>query len=278
MDKILKSCLFTPATHPERFNKASEIHASLLLIDLEDAVAPKDKTLARQNAFAYLSQLHLSQTKVGLRINDLNTLDGLQDLVSLLSQEVYLDYLVVPKLASSETCFQLDKLLSHQKSDTRLIGLIETADGLSALPSLVNTTPRLVGLMLGAADLSADLGCNVASAAIDQARNQIVQVCAQSHRFAIDSPYFDIHNPEALLQETTRVHAFGFHGKAAIHPQQIEIINSVFTPTEAEIAYAKQVLIENEKGVGVINGKMIDEAIAKKARKILLSVDDEEMK
>lgn len=275
MDKILKSCLFTPATKPERFAKAFDVHASLLLIDLEDAVAPCDKSQARAKALAYLAEVHESPTKIGLRINDVNSLEGLQDLVALLLQPIHLDYLVIPKLASAEACLQLDKLLTHAKRDTQLIGLIETAAGLAALPSLVNTTPRLAGLMLGAADLSADLGCQVDSVAIDQARNQIVQICAQSNRFAIDSPYFDIQNDEGLRQETERVHDFGFHGKAAIHPKQIATINSVFTPTEAEVAYAKQVLIENEKGVGVINGKMIDEAIAKKARKILLSLDEE---
>lgn len=275
MDKILKSCLFTPATKPERFSKACEVHASLLLIDLEDAVAPDDKPQARATALAYLAQNHESNTKIGLRINDVNTLEGLQDLVALLQHAFYLDYLVIPKLASVETCTQLDKLLTHANHETKLIGLIETAAGLAALPALTNATPRLAGLMLGAADLSADLGCQLDAMVIDQARNQIVQTCATSNRLAIDSPYFDIKNDEGLRQETQRIHDFGFHGKAAIHPKQIPFINAVFTPTAEEVAYAKQVLIENEKGVGVINGKMIDEAIAKKARKIILSLDEE---
>lgn len=273
---LFKSCLFTPATHPERFKKAYEVGATLLLIDLEDSISPKDKAIALRNTLDYLYTKNEHEISIAIRVNDLNTRQGIEDVLSLLNHPGKFDFLLLPKFTSIDVCSWLDKLLTEAGMDVGIIGLIETATGVASLAKITQKPPRLKALMLGAADLSADLGCDTESAMIDQARNQLVQICAELNITAIDSPYFDIFNDEGLLEETRKVHRVGFYSKAAIHPRQISIINSVFTPTAQEIEYAKQVLEENEKGVGMINGKMIDEAIAKKARRILSLIDNNE--
>ena len=84
-----------------------------------------------------------------------------------------------------------------------------------------------------------------------------------------DSPYFDIADVNGLKRETEASAHLGFHGKCAIHPAQIATINQVLTPTEEEVAKARQVLVVNKQGVGSVDGKMVDEAIARKARLIL---------
>ena len=85
----------------------------------------------------------------------------------------------------------------------------------------------------------------------------------------IDSPFFDIHDSDGLSSEITRSHALGFASKAAIHPSQIGPINVALSPTPEAIARARAVLAENDKGVGVVDGQMVDEAIARQARRTL---------
>jgi (S)-citramalyl-CoA lyase len=88
---------------------------------------------------------------------------------------------------------------------------------------------------------------------------------------AIDAPYFDIHDTDGLQQEMARAVAFGFQAKAAIHPGQVAAINAALTPTPEAIEKARAVLAENAKGVGTVGGQMIDEAVARKARRTLVA-------
>jgi len=96
-----------------------------------------------------------------------------------------------------------------------------------------------------------------------------VHACALNGITPIDSPFFDVHDADGLKNETKDAAAFGFPAKAAIHPNQIKPINDVFTPTDDEIKHAQAVLEVNKKGVGVVDGQMVDEAVARKARRIL---------
>jgi (S)-citramalyl-CoA lyase len=93
--------------------------------------------------------------------------------------------------------------------------------------------------------------------------------CALHEVIPIDTPFFDIHDENGLRKETERAIAHGFTAKAAIHPNQIAIINAALTPTEAAVAKARAILAENTKGVGTVGGEMIDEAVARKARRVL---------
>jgi (S)-citramalyl-CoA lyase len=85
----------------------------------------------------------------------------------------------------------------------------------------------------------------------------------------VDSPFFDLADLEGLKKETTAARDLGFHGKAAIHPKQISVINDVFVPSDEEVAKARQILAVNQQGVGSVDHQMVDEAIARKARRTL---------
>jgi (S)-citramalyl-CoA lyase len=93
-----------------------------------------------------------------------------------------------------------------------------------------------------------------------------VQVASSAGIVAVDSPFFDIADLEGLKRETIAARDLGFHGKAAIHPRQISIINEIFVPSDEEIAKARQVLAVNQQGVGSVDHQMVDEAVARKAR------------
>ena len=270
----LRSWLFTPATKPDRFAKAAEVGADALVIDLEDAVAPPDKEKARATALDYLSKPANGGPARVLRINGLDTAFGLADLAALLASSAHPDMLLLPKTDSAAHLHILDSLLTKAKKDTRLVGLIESARGLSEVERIAAATPRLVALTVGAADLAADLGAQTAWEPLLNARSRVVAACALGGILPVDTPFFDIHNLDGLKQDVQRGTALGFTGKLAIHPTQIAPINEALTPTEDDVKKAHEILAENQKGVGVVGGQMIDEAVARKARRTLAAAGE----
>lgn len=262
-----RSWLFTPGTRPDRFARATEAGADVLIIDLEDAVAPDDKLRARDGALGHLSRPVGLPT--ALRLNGLDTHAGIADVDALLRSDAAPAYIVLPKTESAGHLQILDRLLTAAGRAARLIALIESARGLAGLDAIASATPRLAGLMLGAADLAADLGAAPTWPPLAHARARLVQACALAGIMPIDSPFFDLRDGDGLAGEVMAAAAFGFVAKAAIHPGQIQTINAAFTPTDAEIAHARAVLAANQGGIGVVDGRMVDEAVARRARRVL---------
>ncbi len=204
-----------------------------------------------------------------LRINGLDTRSGISDLDALLGSRAAPNFLVLPKTETAGHLQILDRLLTAAGGTIRLIGLIESARGLAAVEAIATATPRLVGLMMGAADMAADLGAATAWEPLAYARSRLIAACALADVTPIDSPFFDIHNEDGLKQEVAAVVALGFAAKAAIHPTQIGAINAALTPSAETVEKARAILAENAKGVGTVDGQMIDEAVARKARRTL---------
>ena len=267
--RSLKSLLFTPGTKSDHFDRAAGAHADALIIDLEDAVAPSAKKEAREASLRYLEVPSMNLPCV-LRINAPDTRVGLDDLQALLNSSAEPDYLILPKCDSSATIASIHNLLREAGKSTKIIALIETAKGVGALEDIVGGTIKPAALLFGAADMAADLGADTAWEPLLWVRSRIIQAAAVVTDIPVfDSPYFDIADLNGLKRETEASARLGFHGKCAIHPAQIAIINEVLTPTEEEVAKARQVLVVNRQGVGSVDGKMVDEAIARKARLIL---------
>src|SRR5271165_4040161 len=264
----VRSWLFTPGTRPERFVNAAEAGADVLLIDLEDAVAPRDKYAARTTALDYLAGPRAGTLRA-LRINGLDTLAGIADVDALLGSAASPDFLVLPKTETAGHLQILDRLLTAAGKAARLIGLIESARGLVAAEAIATATPRLTGLMFGAADMAADLGAATAWEPLAFARGRLIAACALAGITAIDAPFFDLRDEAGLKQEAAAAVAFGFAAKAAIHPAQIGAINAALTPSAEAVDKARAILGENAKGVGTVDGQMIDEAVARKARRTL---------
>ena len=265
----LKSWLFTPATKADRFGRAAEVHADALIIDLEDAVALSDKQKARTAALQYLEQPAGSRLPGALRINAPVTRAGIEDLHSLLESSAALDYIILPKCDSPAFISMVRVLLDQAGKKTEIIALIESAKGVEALPDIVKSDVKPVGLLFGAADMAADLGAKTTWETLFFVRSRILQVAASAGVVVVDSPFFDIADLEGLKRETKAAGDLGFHGKAAIHPKQISIINEVFTPSAEEVARARQILTVNQQGVGSVDHQMVDEAVARKARLVL---------
>lgn len=271
----IRSWLFTPATRPDRFPNAAANGADVLIIDLEDSVAAGDKMAARASALDFVPRLAwrpgaaAPSVICALRINGLDTRPGLADLYTLLGCAADPMYLVVPKIDSPGHLHIIDRLLASAGKSARLIAQIESAQGLAQAEAIAAATPRLAGLMFGTADMAADLGSDMTWNSLLYARSRVIAAAALRGLFAIDAPFFAIKDIPRLVTETANAVALGFSGKCAIHPSQVAVINAAWVPSGAEISNARAVLEENNKGVGVVNGIMVDEAVARRARRVL---------
>jgi (S)-citramalyl-CoA lyase len=227
---------------------------------------------ARNTALDYLTGNPSDGTLHALRINGLDTRTGISDLDALLGSQAAPDFLVLPKTETVGHLEILDRLLTAAGKATRLIGLIESARGLAAVEAIATATPRLAGLMLGAADMAADLGATIAwKPLLTLVSGRLITACAVTGVMPVDSPFFDLHDESGLKQEVAAAVALGFPAKAAIHPAQIDPINAALTPSAEAVERARKILAENVKGVGTVEGQMVDEAVARRARHTLVS-------
>jgi (S)-citramalyl-CoA lyase len=265
-----RSWLFTPATKPERFDRAAGAGADALIIDLEDAVAPADKASARQAALDWLAVPGQGDGILrAVRINQPGTPWGLEDLLGLVRSAAKPDVVVVPKTESADVLRLVDRLFVEAGKEIQLVALLESARGVAEAASIAQATPRLGALFFGAADHAADLGAECAWEPMLHARSSVINAAALAGLATIDSPFFAITDDDGLRREVAAVVRLGFTAKAAIHPRQVAPINEALTPSAEQVAEARLILEENAKGVGVVGGRMIDEAVARKARRIL---------
>lgn len=261
------SWLFVPGARPDRFQRALESGADGVMIDLEDAVAPGDKIAARAHAAAFLQE-HSGGGLVAVRINPLATQWGPDDL-NALSAVPGLAAIVLPKAESGAQIAAVSSALESGGANTGVIALVETARGVAQVETIADAGGRLSGLMFGAADYAADLGVEAAALNADYARARIVNAAAAAGAAAIDAPFFDIRDMPGLQRECRHARSLGFQAKAAIHPGQVPTIVETFAPGAAEIDRARRILDSLQNGVAVVDGKMIDEAMARWAKRIL---------
>jgi (S)-citramalyl-CoA lyase len=264
-----RSWLFTPATKPERFVKAKEAGADVQIIDLEDSVSPAEKDCARRSAFDYLAERNPNGSLEALRVNAMHTQWGLSDLEALVQHEVEPEFVIIPKVESPNEITLVAMLLGGCGKSTTIVAMIESARAIAGVEQIVESNPRLSHLLFGSADLAAELKAENTWEALLYSRSRTVAGAALADLPVIDAPTFDLSSDDPLKADLRRVRALGFAGKAAIHPKQVAAINQFFTPSLEEITTAKHILEENLKGAGTVDGKMVDEAVARRARQVV---------
>jgi (S)-citramalyl-CoA lyase len=265
---LRRSWLFTPGTRADRFDRAAASGADVLIIDLEDAVAPAEKPAARTSAIQFCRE-RSGTIQHAIRVNAIDSRAGLADIEALLGHARALDFVILPKVESAAHLRILDALLTEAGLPARLVALVETARGVAAVEDIAAATARLAGVMFGAADFAADLGASADWAALLYARGKLVTACAMAGIAAIDAPFFAIDDAGGLREEAAAAAALGFAGKAAIHPAQVAAINAGFTPSAGALETARRILAACETGVGQVDGRMVDAAMARQARRIL---------
>ncbi|MGP1353645.1 MAG: HpcH/HpaI aldolase/citrate lyase family protein [Parasphingopyxis sp.] len=263
----LNSILFVPGSRADRFAKAAESGADLICIDLEDAVAPGDKDAAREAAIGSLDTL--DPEGVAIRINGLKTAAGLRDLLALRDAETKPRLVFIPMVESAAEPEIASAVLGAGAPG--LVPLIETVKGLRAGDGIA-AAPGVAAMMFGGGDFSAELGTDLAWEPLLAARGAFVMSAAAARIPAIDVPFIALDDDIGLEAEVRRAKALGFAAKAAIHPKQVETINSVMRPTEEELAEARAALDAYAAAGGKVirhNGKMLEAPVIRRFEAML---------
>ena len=268
-----RSLLFTPGDELEMMRKSLSMAADVIIFDLEDAVSQANKKIARETVPTALEESTDSTPDVWVRINPLDV-GGDEDVAALADADVTPNSVLVPMI---ETVDQLDAVADRFEEtglESGVIALVETATGLTAVEDLA-AHPAVSGVVFGAEDFTADMGIIELEDKryLDHARSRIAVAGAAADVVAIDTVYTDLGNTEGLRADAETALTFGFDGKAAIQPSQIEVIHEVFTPSEEKIEWAEGVLeardAAGDKGVFEYEGEMIDAPVLSRAEEIL---------
>lgn len=274
--------MFSPGSDRKKMEKALESAADVVILDLEDAVAPSEKEQARLNAAEAVRAYQ--NRPVIVRINALSTPWSLKDLLMVVPEHPF--GIMLPKAESVSDILKaswvIDQLESDRLTDKEqrigLYPLIETAAGIANAESIAQASTRVKRLVFGALDYSLDLGIayDRNSEALTYARNRLVAASAQSKLPGpIDTVYPNVKDNEGLREDSLKAKVLGFKGKLIIHPGQIEIVQTVFSPLAAEIEEAEEIVEVYQKaqseGIGAVlwKGKMLDEPVLKRAQQIL---------
>jgi citrate lyase beta subunit len=275
--------------------KARESAADVVMLDLEDSVPLEAKLAARGAVIESVNNLDWGSKTLTVRVNGFDTPFGFRDLLEVAREAAgALSAVVIPKVDEAADIHFASRLLDgiemERGADT-VLGIeatIESARGMQNIGDIAAASPRLVSLVFGIADYSASIGARLVSlSGHGEAEEQIypghrwnfalsrVIMAAKAHDLlAIDAPYGNFKDPQGLQRAASMSCALGCDGKWAIHPDQIETINRVFSPSPEEIARAKKILdgwaVARKQGLGAaaVDGRMIDQATVRLARRL----------
>jgi malyl-CoA/(S)-citramalyl-CoA lyase len=310
--RLHRSELAVPGSNPRMLEKAPALDADVVMLDLEDAVAPDDKVEARANVIRALRDLDWSGSSVSLRINGLDTHWCYRDIVDVVEAAgAALDTITVPKVGSPAEVEFVATLLEQIEEAIDLphrIGisvLIETAAGMANVNEIAaSCRDRMEAMVFGVADYAASLQSSATSiGGVDpgyavltgegatgtrelhwgdqwhHALASIAVACRANGLRPIDGPFGDFTDPEGYLAAARRAAVLGFEGKWAIHPSQVPLANEVFTPdaqvierTRRIIAAMKEAAAEG-KGAVSLDGRLIDAASLRMAENLLAKLD-----
>jgi malyl-CoA/(S)-citramalyl-CoA lyase len=315
--RLHRSELAVPGSNVRMLEKAPDLGADMVMLDLEDAVSPDDKEQARVNIIDALRDLDWSAPSVSVRINGLDTHWCYRDIVDVVEQAGdQIDAIVIPKASGAGDVHLVATLLSQIEPAVglrRTIGLtvlIETAIGMVNVDEIARACPeRMEAMIFGVADYAAsvqakttsiggsDEGYSVLTSADGDAERErhwgdqwhyplarIAVTCRAHGLRPIDGPYGDFTDPEGYLASARRAAALGYEGKWAIHPSQIELANEVFTPDEQLVSKTRRIIeAMNEaaadgKGAVSLDGRLIDAASIRMAENLLAKLEQIEQR
>ena len=264
----MRSLLFVPGSRPDRIAKALEAGADAVCVDLEDAVAPGAKDQARKAVLEALS----ADARFAVRVNALETEWGREDADALGGHARRPDFVMLPKAESAGQIEILSAALGPAGAGG-IVPIIESAAGLREAWAIC-AAPGVKAVLFGGGDMAADLGVAMDFEPLLFARSQVVAACAAASVPAIDVPFLDVKDEAGLVAETRRVQALGYTAKACIHPAQVFPVNEAFTPSKADISQAERVIAALDEaggGAALLDGKLIEAPIIRRARRVLES-------
>ncbi|NDK34847.1 L-malyl-CoA/beta-methylmalyl-CoA lyase [Rhodovulum sulfidophilum] len=293
--------LFGPGSRPAIFEKMAASAADVINLDLEDSVAPDDKSSARANVIQAIGDIDWGRKTLSVRINGLDTPYWYRDVVELLEQASdRLDLIMIPKVGCGADLYAVDALVTAVERATgrsKPLGfevIIESAAGIAHVEEIAAASPRLQAMSLGAADFAASMGMQTTGIGGTQenyymiregakywsdpwhwAQTAIVAACRTHGVLPVDGPFGDFSDEEGFRAQALRSATLGMVGKWAIHPRQVALANEVFTPSGAAVDEAREILAAMEKakaegaGATVYKGRLVDIASIKQAEVIV---------
>jgi citrate lyase subunit beta / citryl-CoA lyase len=272
-----RSCLYMPGANAKALEKAKTLPADVLLLDLEDSVAPEAKEAAREQVCAAVKAGGYGKREVIVRVNAMSTPWGRDDLMAL--REVNPHGVLVPKVETAAQVHELDRTMTAAMFDAALWIMIETPRAVFNLSEIVGDGPgrRLQVLVMGLNDLAKEtrMRASSARAAFHAAMSQTVTAARMSGLAAIDGVYNDIADAAGFEAECRQGLEFGFDGKTLIHPSQVDTANTIFAPTAEELTRARAVIAayalpENAgKGVIKVDGRMTELLHLEEAKRVV---------
>ncbi len=293
--------LFGPGSRPELFEKMASSEADVINLDLEDSVGPADKDTARANVIAASHDVDWGNKYLSVRINGLDGPHWYKDVVELLEKgSERIDQIMIPKAGNAADIYAVDALVSAVEAATgrkkRLSFevIIESAAGVAHAEEIAAASPRLQAMSLGAADFAASMGMQTTGIGGTQenyymyhegqkywadpwhwVQAKIVAVCRTHGVLPVDGPFGDFSDDEGFLAQARRSATLGMVGKWAIHPKQVALANSVFTPSPEAVQEAREIIAAMEKakaegqGATTYKGRLVDIASIKQAEVVV---------
>jgi malyl-CoA/(S)-citramalyl-CoA lyase len=310
--RLHRSELAVPSSNVRMLEKAPGLGADVVMLDLEDAVAPDDKEQARINLVDALREQDWSRCSVSVRINGLDTHWCYRDIVDVVEQAgEHLDAIVIPKVSGAGDVHLVATLLTQIEEAMgieRPVGLavlIETAIGMVNVDEIAQACPeRMEAMIFGVADYAASIQSHTASiGGVDENYSVLTDVNGSAERERhwgdqwhyplariavtcrahglrpIDGPYGDFTDPEGYVAAARRSAVLGYEGKWAIHPSQVELANDVFTPAPRlvertrRIVEAMRTAATEGKGAVSLDGRLIDAASIRMAENLLAKLE-----
>jgi citrate lyase subunit beta-like protein len=277
-----RALLYMPGDDRRKIEKSTTLGVDCICMDMEDGTALSKKAEARQVIAQAMKELNFGDSERCIRINSIGSGFEKDDLTSALAAQP--DSIVVPKIETAEQVKWVSEgIESYELSNKLKLGRIrlligvETAKGILNLREIASADKRLEAIIFGAEDFAASIGAVRTKEATEvlYARSAVVTACAANDLQAIDMVYIDFKDMEGLRAEAEQGAGFGFSGKQVIHPNQVQVTQEAFTPSDQAIEYARRVVESFEssqkegKGAYALDGKMIDMPLLKNAQKVL---------
>jgi len=277
-----RTVLYVPGDSEKMLQKAARFDADVLILNLEDGVAASRKDAARANVAKALQSIGFGDREIVVRVNDLDTETGRNDLVRIIP--LHPDGICLSKVEAAGDMLRADSAIRAlelasgcPEVEIRLHAMIESASGLLHAAEIAGASPRMASLIFGSADFTNDVRCQPGENRdeLSLALQMIVIAARSAGIDAIDAPCFDIRNQGLLERESVQARRFGFDGKSVLHPDQLAIVKRVFDVTDEEITWAEKVIAELDeaenrgKALTTFNGKLLDNPHRAAAERIL---------
>lgn len=269
-----RSCLYTPANNGKAMEKARHLPFDAIIFDLEDAVDPDQKSVARDMAAQHYLQGGYGNREIIIRINAIDSLWGKDDLTMI--NHIKPDAILLPKVNCANDIYEIDALLDD---DIALWVMIETPLAILNIHEIAKASidTKLSTFVIGTNDLAKEMRAYMSADrhAFAYALGATIMAARAYGLIAIDGVYNDFKNTSGLESECNQGRILGFDGKSLIHPAQIEIANRIFAPNAQEVQWALAIIeafsLPENKSKGVINidGKMTERLHFEEAKRII---------